>query len=118
MSCYLGSALAAADNFGITAARRMGEIRRTSQTLVFLDEDDLSIDDGNFLYPKNAANWYNIPGWRHQNGTVLVFADAHTEYWKWKSRRPSMTSFGGGTMEDPLGHQDMDRLLQTTPDSE
>ena len=93
----------------------MSEIRKASTTLTFLDEDDLTLDDGHFLYPNHAGNWYNIPGWRHQNGTVMTFADGHTEYWKWKSHHPTTTAFQTGTMDDPQGYLDMDRLLKTTP---
>jgi prepilin-type processing-associated H-X9-DG protein len=103
------------ENWGVKPVRRMSEIRNTSTTLTFLDEDDLSLDDGHFLYPNNAGNWYNVPGWRHQNGTVLTFADGHTEYWKWKSHRPATTAFMTDVMDDPQGYLDMDRLLKTTP---
>jgi prepilin-type N-terminal cleavage/methylation domain-containing protein/prepilin-type processing-associated H-X9-DG protein len=118
LSCYLGGPTVDVPNWGVKPVRRMSEIRNPSRTLTFLDEDDLTIDDGHFLYPPDAGNWYNVPGWRHQNGTVLAFADGHTEYWKWKSRHPSMTAFTGAIMEDLLGFQDMARLQQTTPYSE
>jgi len=115
LSCYLGGPVVDEVNWGVKPARQMSEIRNASRTLTFLDEDDLTIDDGHFLYPNNAGNWYDIPGWRHQNGTVLTFADGHTEYWKWKSRHPTKTAFTVSTMEDSQGYQDMDRLLMTTP---
>jgi prepilin-type N-terminal cleavage/methylation domain-containing protein/prepilin-type processing-associated H-X9-DG protein len=117
MSCYLGSTTPAAQNFGVTSLQNAHQIHNASKTLVFLDEDNLTIDDGNFLYLANADNWYNVPSWRHQNGTVLAFADGHTEYWKWKSRHPTLTAFSGAPMEDPLCLEDMLRLLQTAPDS-
>jgi prepilin-type N-terminal cleavage/methylation domain-containing protein/prepilin-type processing-associated H-X9-DG protein len=118
LSCYLSGPAMDEENWAVKPVRKMGEIRNASGTLTFLDEDDLTLDDGHFLYPAHAVNWHNVPGWRHQNGTVLAFADGHTEYWKWKSRRPSTTAFGGGMMEDPQGYLDMDRLMQTTPYAE
>jgi prepilin-type N-terminal cleavage/methylation domain-containing protein/prepilin-type processing-associated H-X9-DG protein len=118
LSCYLGGPAVDETKWNVRPVWRMNEIRKASSTLTFLDEDDLTIDDGHFLYPANAVNWYNIPGWRHQNGTVLAFADGHIEYWKWKSSRPGTTAFLGGAMEDPLGYVDMDRLLKTTPYSD
>ncbi|MBC8096065.1 MAG: prepilin-type N-terminal cleavage/methylation domain-containing protein [Akkermansiaceae bacterium] len=118
LSCYLGGPETDTQNWNVKPVYRMSEIRSTSRTLTFLDEDDLTLDDGHFLYPNNAGNWYNVPGWRHQNGTVLAFADGHTEYWKWKSRRPNTTAFQTGTMDDPQGYLDMDRLLKTTPYSD
>jgi prepilin-type N-terminal cleavage/methylation domain-containing protein/prepilin-type processing-associated H-X9-DG protein len=118
LSGYLGGSAINEQNWAIKVVRQMGGIRRPSRTLTFLDEDDLTIDDGHFLYPNHAVNWYNVPGWRHQNGTVLAFADGHAEHWKWKSRRPSTTAFTGGMMEDPQGYADLDRLLTTTPHAE
>src|SRR5688572_14040557 len=118
LSCYMSGPVVDEINWAVKPVRSMSEIRSTSRTLTFLDEDDLTIDDGHFLYPNNAGNWYNVPGWRHQNGTVLAFADGHTEYWKWKSRRPGTTAFMTSVMDDPRGYSDMDRLLKTTPHSE
>jgi prepilin-type N-terminal cleavage/methylation domain-containing protein len=116
LSCYLGGP-ATDTNWNVYPVRMTSQIRRTSKTLTFLDEDDLTIDDGHFLYPPDTNNWYNIPGWGHQNGAVLAFGDGHTEYWKWKSRHPTTTAFMGSALEDPAGFEDMARLLQTTPDS-
>ena len=81
----------------------------------------MTLDDGHFLYTAdttNYNNWLNIPGWRHQNGTVLTFADAHTEYWKWKSPEPTSTYFdGGGGLSDPEAIADLQHLQQTAPGS-
>jgi prepilin-type processing-associated H-X9-DG protein len=119
LSCYLGGPEEDAVRWDVHPVSRMSQIRNASKTLTFLDEDDLTIDDGHFLYPNMPNdNWYNIPGWRHQNGTVLAFADGHSEYWKWKSRHPTTTAFMGASMEDPKGFEDLARLLQTRPDSE
>ena len=98
--------------YDVQPLHRNTEIRNTSKTLTFIDEDSSSIDDGHFLYSSRINGWLNIPGWRHQNGTVLVFADGHTEYWKWKSGLPSGTYFSGGGSGDPLEMQDMARLQQ------
>jgi prepilin-type N-terminal cleavage/methylation domain-containing protein/prepilin-type processing-associated H-X9-DG protein len=115
LSCYMNGPAVDEDSWGVKPVTRISEIRNTSGTLTFLDEDELTLDDGHFLYPNHAGNWYNVPGWRHQNGAVLAFADGHVEYWKWKSRRPSLTAFSSSVMEDPMGYLDMDRLLRTTP---
>ena len=119
LSCYMNGAAVDEANWNVRPVRQMSEIQAASKALTFLDEDDLTIDDGHFLYPANARNWYNVPGWRHQNGTVLAFADGHSEYWKWRSRHPNTTAFtSGGVMDDPQGYIDMDRLLKTTPYSQ
>jgi prepilin-type N-terminal cleavage/methylation domain-containing protein/prepilin-type processing-associated H-X9-DG protein len=61
---------------------------RVSQKIVFADEAEATLDDGCFaLYPLETPNminiWWNVPGNRHNNGTVWSFADGHCEYWKW-----------------------------------
>ena len=119
LSCYMNGAAQDETNWNVKPVRQMSEIQAASRTLTFLDEDELTIDDGHFLYPANARNWYNVPGWRHQNGAVLAFADGHSEYWKWRSRHPRTTAFmTGGVMDEPQGYLDMDRLLTTTPSSQ
>jgi prepilin-type N-terminal cleavage/methylation domain-containing protein len=105
--------------YGVQPLRQMSQIQNPSKTLTFIDEDPFTLDDGHFLYTTdttNYNNWLNIPGWRHQNGTVLTFADHHTEYWKWKSTQPTTTYFdGGGGLTDPLAIEDLHHLQQTAP---
>ena len=115
LSCYMNGPLANT-NWNVQPLRQTSQIQDTSKTLTFIDEDALTLDDGHFLYATNSNNWLNIPGWRHQNGTVLTFADHHTEYWKWKSAEPTSTYFdGGGSLTDPLALEDLNRLQQTAP---
>lgn len=116
LSCYMAGPNGDSENWGVHPLYKAGQIRDASKTLTFIDEDDLTIDDGHFLYPPTGDNWYNVPGWRHRNGTVLTFADGHTEYWRWKSRRPTRTAFDGAVMEDLIGYEDLARLQQTAPD--
>jgi prepilin-type N-terminal cleavage/methylation domain-containing protein len=118
LSCYMNGPMAADAEFGVQPLRQTSQIQNPSKTLTFIDEDVLTLDDGHFLYSTNNNNWLNIPGWRHQNGTVLTFADHHTEYWKWKSAEPNSTYFdGGGGLTDPLALEDLNRLQQTAPGS-
>jgi len=117
LSCYLGGPQADTDNWDIHPLNRTSQIRNTPGTLSFLDESDSTIDDGHFLYPTNDLNWYNIPSWRHQHGTVMAFADGHSEYWKWKGAEPNTTAFQGGEISDPLSLEDLERLLHTSPGS-
>ena len=58
---------------------------RISTKIVFVDEASGSVDDGAFaLWPMNTQNyWWNIPGSRHDRGSVFSFADGHVEYYKW-----------------------------------
>jgi prepilin-type N-terminal cleavage/methylation domain-containing protein len=105
-------------DFGVQPLHQTSQIQSPSKTLTFIDEDVLTLDDGHFLYSTNNNNWLNIPGWRHQNGTVLTFADAHSEYWKWKGPEPTSTDFdGGGGLTDPAALADLQHLQQTAPGS-
>jgi prepilin-type processing-associated H-X9-DG protein len=57
-----------------------------SGALVFLDEDENSIQNGSLGIRRPAQRTYdywNLPGSRHSYGCNLSFADGHAEYWKW-----------------------------------
>jgi len=116
LSCYMAGGADDATSWGLQLLHQMGQLIKPSQTLTFIDEDAQTLDDGHFLYATNYNNWLNIPGWRHQNGTILTFADAHTEYWKWKSSLPTSTYFSSGSdLTDPLALEDLKHLQQTAP---
>jgi hypothetical protein len=118
LSCYMGGPAEDTVEYGVRPLHHSSQIQKTSESLTFIDEDVLTLDDGHFLYAPNYNNWLNVPGWRHQNGTILTFADAHTEYWKWKSAHPTSTYFStGAALTDPLALEDLNHLLQTAPDS-
>jgi hypothetical protein len=105
-------------NFGADPLLKSTLIRHPSNTLTFIDEAAMSIDDGVFLYSSKFDEWLNIPARRHQNGCVLDFADGHAECWKWKGPAPVACYFNGGRVSDPLELQDLKRLQQTAPDVE
>jgi len=65
--------------------RKESDIRRPppAKALVFIDEHELSIDDGFFAINVNPPVWQNYPATRHQNGVNLSFADGHSEHWRW-----------------------------------
>ncbi|HEX3625646.1 MAG TPA: prepilin-type N-terminal cleavage/methylation domain-containing protein [Verrucomicrobiae bacterium] len=71
------------------SCQKYSKIRTTriSQTIVFADEAQWTLDDGAFaMYPLESPMiniWFNLPCNRHSNGTVWSFADGHCEYWKW-----------------------------------
>jgi prepilin-type N-terminal cleavage/methylation domain-containing protein/prepilin-type processing-associated H-X9-DG protein len=105
-------------NFGADPVQKSTRIRHPSNTLTFIDEAAMSIDDGVFLYSSKFDEWLNIPAWRHQNGAVLLFADNHAEFWKWKGPAPSACYFNGGRIQDPLELSNLKRLQRTAPDVE
>lgn len=104
-------------NFMVYPLMKFSEIRHPSQSLTFLDEDENGINNGGFLYASKIDEWLDTPARRHQDGLVLVFADNHTEYWKWKGPAP-VSWFNGGYVTDPMELRDLKRLQQTAPDVE
>ncbi|HWF18018.1 MAG TPA: type II secretion system protein [Verrucomicrobiae bacterium] len=57
-----------------------------SQKIVFVDENEYSVDDGCFgIYPPGSGvnDWWNLPGSRHNQGCTFSFADGRAEIWKW-----------------------------------
>jgi prepilin-type processing-associated H-X9-DG protein len=53
-------------------------------TFVFIDENQLSIDDGYFACSPGLPNyWINVSATRHGNAGGLSFADGHSEIKKW-----------------------------------
>jgi prepilin-type N-terminal cleavage/methylation domain-containing protein len=104
-------------NYMVYPLTKFSEIRQPSKTLTFLDEDENGINNGGFLYASKMDVWMDTPARRHQNGLVLVFADNHSEYWKWRGPKP-VSWFNGGYVNDPVELQDLKRLQQTAPDAE
>ena len=116
LSCYMNGPVAANAQWGVVPVSKTGQIRNSSATLTFLDEDISTIDDGHFLYSATINNWFNVPSWRHNCGDTLAFADGHVEYWKWHSGLPADNYFTtGSTSTDPASLQDLNRLQQTAP---
>ena len=58
-----------------------------TDALVFIDESMNTVDDCFFIVKlgPGITTWQNSPTARHSNGTVLSFADGHTERWSLKS---------------------------------
>jgi prepilin-type N-terminal cleavage/methylation domain-containing protein/prepilin-type processing-associated H-X9-DG protein len=57
------------------------------QTLVFLDESPLSLNDGFFAMIVVGDAWDDIPAVWHSRGDNLSFADGHAEHWRWQDPR-------------------------------
>ena len=116
LSCYMNGSVTANAQWGVVPVSKTSQIRNSSATLTFLDEDISSIDDGHFLYSTAINNWFNVPSWRHGHGDTFAFTDGHVEYWKWRSSLPTDNYFiSGSTLTDPAALQDLNRLQQTSP---
>jgi prepilin-type processing-associated H-X9-DG protein len=61
-----------------------------SQTFVFLDEHEDSINDGFFivgLQTDEAVGWNDVPANRHRRASNFAFADGHAERHRWRDSR-------------------------------
>jgi prepilin-type N-terminal cleavage/methylation domain-containing protein/prepilin-type processing-associated H-X9-DG protein len=63
------------------------QIRRPTDKIVFADEAQCTLNDGEFfladLETPFVNEWLNLPASRHGNGSTWSFLDGHTEYYKW-----------------------------------
>jgi prepilin-type N-terminal cleavage/methylation domain-containing protein/prepilin-type processing-associated H-X9-DG protein len=54
-----------------------------SRAIVFLHENDNTIDDGYWAIDVTEREWQNNPADIHLNGDNFSFADGHAEHWTW-----------------------------------
>jgi prepilin-type N-terminal cleavage/methylation domain-containing protein/prepilin-type processing-associated H-X9-DG protein len=72
------------------SVKRMAEIQKPSDLIIFLEENPVSIDNGAAgIRPLSALQggaWttWNPPSGRHNNGAAISFADGHVENWVWR----------------------------------
>lgn len=96
-----------------------------SHTFVFIDEHEVSIDDGIFGTSNTSAFdwkggwiWGSFPGDRHDNGANLSFADGHVEPHRWRAHRV-ITSYPAGVThinpDDILNLEDAYWVWQRLP---
>ena len=94
-----------------------------SQSSVFLDEHEDSIDNGACgIYPLgNPAapylGFWNVPATRHGRGATLSFADGHVEHWRWRGTHifKPVASTKFNATPPPAGDPDCLRVQQTVP---
>lgn len=66
--------------------KKLSEIRRPGERLVFLD--DYGEDwDACWAVWHTQPSWWNPIPMRHHGGTTLAFADGHCEWWGWRDQR-------------------------------
>ena len=93
---------------------RANQIKIPSDSFVFIDEDQQSIDDGFFLILRNPdTQWPNMPSDRHRRGANLTFADGHVERFKWKASKKFTGSVSGS--EDLADLRRLQSLLPNSP---
>lgn len=87
--------------------------------LVFIDEGWMTPDA--FAVQYDRENWWDDPPVRHGDGTVVSFADGHSEHWKWKgidtikrARLVETSHQGNWTPETDAGFRDLHRVQRGT----
>jgi prepilin-type N-terminal cleavage/methylation domain-containing protein/prepilin-type processing-associated H-X9-DG protein len=100
-----------------------------SRAWVFIDEHELSIDDGCFKIGNpwafggaapnpDKSHWVDFRADRHNNGANLSFADGHVDHYRWRFRRGMDTFVAGSAyIVDPLDRADLKRLFEGIPHS-
>ncbi len=85
-----------------------------SGVFVFLDESEVTIEDGVYLlYHDPADFWQNGPSHRHNQGANFSFADGHCEHWRWKY--PNDIQYHGQTAVNAADMEDLRRLQAALP---
>jgi prepilin-type processing-associated H-X9-DG protein len=106
------------NNPGYPPAMKFTQITRPppSRALAFVEESELSIDDGFYFIwlPKIDGTpndmWGNLPALRRHgnNGTSFSFADGHSEIWRW--RDPRTTALSTKPNDPQAGNLDIRRV--------
>ena len=79
-----------------------------SQSFVFLDEHENTIDDSFFAIPVYAANhWQNSVSYWHNGGGTFGFADGHSEIKKWVHNKTKSPNRGYNFSPTPGGDRDL-----------
>ncbi len=68
-------------------AKKIGQIKKSKERVVFFEERRITLDTFVFPYSTNAATVYwdsDRPNVIHGNGANFGFADGHAEYHKWE----------------------------------
>lgn len=120
MSCYLNGDPATERDYKFSHRNKLSSLKHPVRILVFIDEDDRTLDDGHFLYPwsKTAplgTAWVNFPGFRHNNGTIWSFGDGHAGYHRWRTPRGNLSPAFSSTYGPEL--MDILTLAETSPEN-
>jgi len=66
-------------------ASNRGDLSRANERIVFIDIGEVRDSSYHVYYQeKDQGLWGDPPPVRHRDGATVSFADAHSDYWKWK----------------------------------
>lgn len=91
MNMFIGESTRGED-FSVNYFYKLDDFNKPgpSDTFVFLDEHEDSINDGYFLqaaFSENPKGWNDLPASRHNRGCQFGFADGHVERHRWEDKR-------------------------------
>jgi prepilin-type processing-associated H-X9-DG protein len=89
VSVWLGSNLGDSNpTIADQIAKKLTSVRNPSQTSVFIEENQISIDTGAIGFNRVGIGLvWNLPANRHNNAATLSFLDGHAETFRWKGSR-------------------------------
>ncbi len=64
--------------------KRMGQIRKSADRVVFFEEKEITADAFQFPFPMAGNNLCDVPDIMHGLGANFGFADGHADYHKWE----------------------------------
>jgi hypothetical protein len=80
--------------------------------MVFLDIG--KVKNGSYHVHYDRGNWHDPPSVRHRDGMTISYADAHSEYIKWRSIQETATwgrnEQGGQQPQSPEGIADLQMI--------
>lgn len=100
-----------------TVFHRFAEASEPTKLFVFLDENEVGIDDGHFrTWPNPDPRWVNMPTDRHDQAGAFSFADGHVELWRWRYSKLFRSKKGyWKKAETPADLSDLRRLQEGVP---
>ena len=98
---------------------KASQVLNPRQKLVFVEESEYSLDDGEFalypliggqLQPSGSPTWWNMPANRHNYGCTFSFFDGHVEYHRWVGPIVNQPQYqiGNGSQGDVIDNQAVD----------
>jgi prepilin-type processing-associated H-X9-DG protein len=98
----------------VWASKRGNLSRPNYRRVVFIDIGEVRSSSYHVSY--RDAKWLDMPPVRHRDGANLSFADAHSEYWKWKGQDTigfgsnDKRSDGDRQPTSPEGKEDLQKM--------